>query len=775
MGNSARKFNTLEHINKSLLEFGPDHKSNISILTALCSQALGAFSVSYNRYIDNQLIETEIYCLEPEFEDDDTIVINNLAESCYAGTYSFIHDHNLKTYIGKAIRSEGVLTGILCLFYNVDFIPTDEDLILLNIIGVLIANEDRVTREEEVQNKRNIRKRELLEASAKASHTLISNQNFDDAVNEVLDIIGKATGHDRTYICEIRQGISNDNFSANQRFEKIKADNISLSTDQNDHNIALKQILPKWHSILNNGETIKGNVRDFPPEERNILEKQGIASLIAIPVFVEEICWGFIGLDDCIETGLWDDNELSILQNTASALGLYIYRNRNRMELIAAKEQAEESEIYANALFDQSPLSIQFLNTNGLTEKVNKAFDSLFMIPREKIVGKYNILNDSRSVSLGSNTILQRVQSGESVFLSNFLYDPKYFGYSGEEKYLNCISFPIKFKGKIKKIAIMYQDVTSLKNFEEEQKRQNKELKEIATALKESNTSLEIAKILSEEKELKYKTILENSFNLIGQMSLDGRFLYYNRVYTDILGYNQNELLGTLCYDLFHPDEISLVKDTYFNQLIRNNAVKFSARVRTKSGEYKLIDHKFRLLKEEKDNEITVLLSAQDITNMTKNEMLLQMQRNLAYSIISCKNFKDFCSVVIDEINSIIPLNNLYVAFYDKKSGLLTIGGRNDEKDSNIEVWPAEGSLTGYTITKNKPVFVSREEILNLCKTGEIQQVGTMAEIWLGVPFTSEEGISGAIVIQNYDNPHAFCQADIEVVELVANEIIIIP
>ncbi len=771
MANSAGKFNTLELINKSLLELGPNHKSNISKLTTLCSQVLGAFSASYNRYIDNELIVTEKYCLAQEFKEGDTLIINNLTESCHAVSNTFINEHHLKTYVGKTIKSEGVLIGMLCLLFKADFTPTDGDLILLNIIGVLIANEDRAAREEEIQTKRNIRKRELLVASAKVSHTLISNQNFDDAINEVLDTISSVTGHNRTYICEIRQNLSNNNFSANQRFEKIKGDTLSLSTDQNDHNVALKLILPKWHSRLSKGETIKGNVKDFSPEEREILEKQGIASLMAIPVFVEEICWGFIGLDDCNETSEWDENELSILQNSAYALGLYLYRHRNRMELIAAKEQAEESEIYANALFEQSPLSIHLLNTSGLTEKVNKSFDSMFLIPREKIVGKYNILSNTRSVALGSDTFLRRGLKGESVFLSNILYDPKNFGYTGAEKYLNCISFPIKFKGKVKKIAIMYQDVTSLKKFEEEQKRQNRELKEIAKALKDSNSSLEVAKILSEEKELKYKTILENSFNLIGQLTLEGRFLYYNRVYTEVLGYDQNELLGTNGYDLFHPDEISWVKDIYFNQLIRNNAVKFSARVRTKSGEYKLIDHKFRLLNGDKENEDTILLSAQDITEMTRNEMLLQMQRNLAYSIIRCKNFKDFCSVVIDEINTLLPQNNLFVAFYDQKTDMLSVGGQSDEKDNNIETWPAEGSMTGYTIKLNKPVFVTREEILDLCKTGKIKLLGTMAELWLGVPFTSKGGISGAIVIQNYDNPYAFCQADIEVVELVANEI----
>ncbi|MEN6619299.1 MAG: PAS domain S-box protein [Rikenellaceae bacterium] len=787
MENLVGNFNTLELINKSLLELGPDHKSNIKKLTTLCGELLGAFSVAYNRCTDNQLFTIGKYSLQPAFEDTDlseclickdvitdnaenATVIRNLSDSRYAENNSFIKDYDLKTYIGKPIRSEGELIGTFCLFFQNDFTPSDDNLRVLSIIGIFIGSEDKRTRDEEANEKSIVRKRVLLEASAKASHTLISNQNFDDAVSEVLGIIGNATDHDRIYICEFYRNLSTGVISANQRFEKIKGSISHQTLNRDDHNLALNQLLPKWYFLLSKGETIKGNVKDFSQDEREILEKQGIISLLAIPIFVDEVCWGFLGFDNCKEVYNWIDNELSILQNTTSALGLYLYRNRNRMELIAAKEQAEESEIYANALFEQSPLSIQYLNTNGLTEKVNKAFDSMFMISREKVVGKFNVLTDIRSVSQGWDKVLKRVLNGENEFLSDLTFDPKPFGYVGEKIYLNCISFPIKFKGRVKKIVMMYQDVTNLKKFEEKQKRQNKELTDIARALKESYRSLEIAKALSEEKEFKYKTILENSFNLIGQLSLEGKYLYYNRVYSDILGYDQNELLGTNGYALFHPDEFQRIQGTYFNQLMRNNAVKFSARVRTKSGEYKLIDHKFRLLKGEDKNEFTILLSAQDITDMNRNEMLLQMQRNLAYSIISCKNFNEFYSVIIDEINSIIPVNNLYVAFYDQKSGMLSLGGLKDEKD-DIDIWPAEGSMTGYTIKQNKPVFVSKEEILKLCESGEIEQVGTMAEIWMGVPFTSESGITGAIVIQNYDNPYAFSQADIEIVELIANEI----
>lgn len=517
-------------------------------------------------------------------------------------------------------------------------------------------------------------------------------------------------------------------------------------------------LMQKWYSIVSKGEPIKGNVADFPKEERNILERDGVLSVLIVPIFVEGVCWGIFGFDSCRESSRWTENEANILLNTASALGLYMYRNFQRLELIAAKEQAEESEVYSNAFFEQSPLSIQLVNTNGITDKVNKAFDSLFNLPREKVIGKFNLLTDYRSKLLGWNKIFKQVLSDENNFISEMIFDPKYFNTPGEKKYLNFISFPIRFKGRVKKIAIMYQDITNLKNYEKEQERQKQELIEKSNIIKEN--------------ELKYRTILENSFNLIGQFSLDNKFLYYNRVYKDVLGYDQNELLGTPGYNLFHPDEIDRIKGAFLNYLMRNNEVKFVARVRTKSGEYKLIDHKFKLLKGDSEKEMTVLLSAQDITEMNRNEMLLKMQRNLAYSIISCKSFNEFYSVINNEINSIIPVNNLYVAFYDEKTGMFSLGGLNDEKD-DIEVWPAEGSITGYMIRQNRSVFADKQEVLRLCETGEIQILGSMAELWLGVPFKNDTGTKGAIVIQSYDDPNAFSHADIEILELVANEICI--
>jgi len=248
--------------------------------------------------------------------------------------------------------------------------------------------------------------------------------------------------------------------------------------------------------------------------------------------------------------------------------------------------------------------------------------------------------------------------------------------------------------------------------------------------------------------------------------------LYYNRVYFDVLGYSQQELLGKNGFDLIHPDEIKKIKASLNNDLVINHKANFVCRVRTKSGDYKIIDSKFRLLESEDGSKDTVLFSGQDITEKTRNEHLIEIQRNLTYSIISCKNFAEFYQVINNEINSIIPVNNLFVAFYDTKTDMISSACKYDEKDNIVE-WPAKGSMTGYILKNNKPLFAKKEDVIHLLELGEIEIIGTMSEVWLGVPFKSKNGVTGAIVIQNYDDPNAFNRADIEILELISNEIMI--
>ncbi|WP_373500522.1 HAMP domain-containing protein, partial [Desulfococcus sp.] len=109
------------------------------------------------------------------------------------------------------------------------------------------------------------------------------------------------------------------------------------------------QVLPytdagfgRWIALLGNNEIISGLVAEMSPAERAVLEPQDVLSLIAIPVFVEGVWWGFLGLDDCVRERVWTDAEQGSLRAGADMLGATIARQHAQEALLDAKVTLEQ-------------------------------------------------------------------------------------------------------------------------------------------------------------------------------------------------------------------------------------------------------------------------------------------------------------------------------------------------------------------------------------------------------------------------------------------------
>jgi PAS domain S-box-containing protein len=151
-------------------------------------------------------------------------------------------------------------------------------------------------------------------------------------------------------------------------------------------------------------------------------------------------------------------------------------------------------------------------------------------------------------------------------------------------------------------------------------------------------------------------------------------------------------------------------------------------------------------------------------------ESIRLVQFNIARATISTRNLNELFEFIKQELNSIIDANNFVIAFYNEETGMLSANVDKDEKDE-IPEWPAKNSITGYVIRQNRPVLLRKKEILQLHAEGVFDLIGTTAEAWLGVPLKVKGKTLGAVVVQNYDNPDAYDQASIEIMELVSHEL----
>lgn len=85
-------------------------------------------------------------------------------------------------------------------------------------------------------------------------------------------------------------------------------------------------IFHRWAEILSRGEIIKGNVRDFPPEEAEALRAHGLYSTLVVPIFVRGTWWGFIGFDDCVSEREWTATDVDVLRAASNILAAALER-----------------------------------------------------------------------------------------------------------------------------------------------------------------------------------------------------------------------------------------------------------------------------------------------------------------------------------------------------------------------------------------------------------------------------------------------------------------
>ncbi|MBW1783726.1 MAG: PAS domain-containing protein [Deltaproteobacteria bacterium] len=146
-------------INKGFLKFGADPIENIKILTALCGELLEATSSVYNRFdlklvyswgewnlpnnyeaIDNP--EGQIFYDVIKKARDSVLVIFNLHEMPYAQIDPHVIPNKLQTCMARAVRFADAYKGALCVFYQDDHVPSENDKRLIEIISSAIGVEE---------------------------------------------------------------------------------------------------------------------------------------------------------------------------------------------------------------------------------------------------------------------------------------------------------------------------------------------------------------------------------------------------------------------------------------------------------------------------------------------------------------------------------------------------------------------------------------------------------------------------------------------------------
>jgi PAS domain S-box-containing protein len=175
------------------------------------------------------------------------------------------------------------------------------------------------TEAEEILRRKNLINSKMLEISSMFTHPV----NVDEAIDKSLFEIGTLCGADRCYLFHFNENgtlMNNTHEWCAKGVEPKKEELQKLPFD----------ILPLWIDKLSRGEMITvADISYLPPEastEKQILELLKVRSVILLPVFIEGLLAGFVGLDNVDDIGEWKKDDFDDILMFSTLMAMVIKR-----------------------------------------------------------------------------------------------------------------------------------------------------------------------------------------------------------------------------------------------------------------------------------------------------------------------------------------------------------------------------------------------------------------------------------------------------------------
>jgi len=409
--------------------------------------------------------------------------------------------------------------------------------------------------------------------------TVVNKETFENQINSVLKIIGEYFQVSRTYIF-----IDNDDGTQTSNTFEWCNHNIIPQID-NLQNISYQNI-PFWKELLKSDEKILfENIKELPNEIYEILQTQGILSILVYPLYIKGKIKGFIGFDECKKYRKWTEIETDILKTVSGLISSVYERFFTQKELYTDKNNFEN-----------------FFNT----------IDDLMIIG--DLQGKIIYVNNSVIKKLG--------YSVNELLKMNFLD-----------------IHPFELRKEASEIIISMinheKDYCPLPLLSKDNKYIPVETRIWFGKWNNQDCIFGILKDLSREQEAlqKFTKLFENNPALMAVSILpDRKFIDVNNAFIQKLGYLKEEILGSTAaeLDLF----VDLKKQEELSKKIKTEGKILNTELQVKCKNNDILDGLFSGEIIESQGKKYLLTVMVDITEQKKLQLVSNIQKNKLNNII---------------------------------------------------------------------------------------------------------------------------------------------
>jgi PAS domain S-box-containing protein len=273
------------------------------------------------------------------------------------------------------------------------------------------------------------------------------------------------------------------------------------------------------------------------------------------------------------------------------------------------------------------------------------------------------------------------------------------------------------------------------------------------------------------ESEERYRAVFEQAVETIVLVDIEtGDIIKFNDKANENLGYTHEEFNKLNITDIDVLEDAEKVKK-HIERVKREGHDTFETKHRTKIGEIRdvLVNTKIILYR----GKNVIQATWYDITNRKRAESIQSVLYQISEATNSSESLSELFVIIQHQLGKLLDTTNFYIALYDPEIGLYSFPYFKDKHDdpSIIPQSQMNRSLTDYVRRTGAPLLIDSDLRQQLKQSGEVEQVGTPSEVWLGVPLRAANDVIGVVVVQSYNNPSIYTEKDVSLMNFVSDHI----
>ncbi|MGF7184013.1 diguanylate cyclase (GGDEF)-like protein/PAS domain S-box-containing protein [Desulfitispora alkaliphila] len=244
------------------------------------------------------------------------------------------------------------------------------------------------------------------------------------------------------------------------------------------------------------------------------------------------------------------------------------------------EQTLDKSEVFSNTIINNALDGIITIDDQGRILSINPSAERIFQYRSSEIIGGY------------INKIIPKIYCQQDITTEDMkeLSQTNFNETDVLGKKKNGETFPIElsisdcYLGKQLIFTIIFRDISKRRQYQKD---------------------------MLESRE-RYRTLTENTYDLISEIGINGEFIYTSPNYKEVLGYDVTDLLGIKYHVIIHPEDLPIVA-TGLKKYLYGEAEQIVARFIHKNGEVRLFESTGKAYKTAQ-GETRIVFVSRDIT-----------------------------------------------------------------------------------------------------------------------------------------------------------------